>query len=74
MLINTSEDDMENWAVHSVSIPIDADEVDMLLAPGSDKDTPGHSTRTVCGVGKETWRACAAKGALNYEAQIEKNR
>ena len=74
VLIKTSEDDMENWAVNSVSIPIDVDEIDVLLAPGLDEDTPGHSTRTVCGVEKETWCACAAKGALNYEAQIEKNR
>ena len=55
------------------SVAIDVDEIDELLAD-SDKDTPGHSTRTVMGVGRESWRACMASWALNYEAQINKNR
>ena len=51
-LIKTSEEDPENLAVNSVSIAFDADKIDELLVD-SDEDTPGHSTRTVCGVGKE---------------------
>ena len=62
----------EELAVNSGSAPIDVDEIDLLLVTRQ-KNTPGHSTRTVFGVRKDSWRINTAREALNREAQIESN-
>jgi hypothetical protein len=74
-LVKISEDDPENWAIHSVQPAIDVDDEDEInaLLADTDEDSPGNTTRTYGGMPRSVWDAKVAEGARAREASIEAN-